>query len=64
MSQVQTEREKEMKYRVAIERSLLAVVVVEAENMEQAETQALQNVREEDFDHSDLEIVEVEEVAL
>jgi hypothetical protein len=53
-----------MKYRVAIERSLLAVVVVEAENMEQAETQALQNVREEDFDHSDLEIVEVEEVAL
>ena len=51
-----------MKYRVAIERSLLAVVVVEAENMEQAEAQALQNVREEDFDRGDLEIVEVEEV--
>jgi len=51
-----------MKYRVAIERSLLAVVVVEAENIEQAESRALQKVREEDFDHSELEIVEVEEV--
>jgi len=51
-----------MKYRVAIERSLLAVVVVEAENIEQAESRALQKVREDDFDHSELEIVEVEEV--
>ena len=51
-----------MKYRIAIEQFLLAVVVVEAENMEQAETQALQNVREEDFDHGDLEIVEVKPV--
>ena len=51
-----------MKYRIAIERSMLAVVVVKAENMKQAEIQAFQTLREEDFDHGDLEIIEVEPV--
>ena len=51
-----------MKYRIAIERFMLAVVVVEAENMEQAEIQALRNVREEDFDDGALEIIEVKPV--
>lgn len=51
-----------MKYRVAIKRSLLAEVEVEAENIEQAEIQAFQTLREEDFDCGNLEVVEVEPV--
>ncbi len=57
-----TEREKDMKFRIEVERSALAIMVVEADSRKQAETRALQDVREEDFGHGNLYLVDVEEV--
>ena len=59
---VTLEREKDMKFRIEVERSALAIMVVEADSREQAETRALQDVREEDFGHGNLYLVDVEEV--
>ena len=51
-----------MKFRIEVERSALAIMVVEADSREQDETRALQDVREEDFGHGNLYLVDVEEV--
>ena len=51
-----------MKYRIEIERSALAVMVVEADNEEQAVSRALQDVREEDFGHGNLYLADIEPV--
>lgn len=51
-----------MKFRIEVERSALAVMVVEADSREQAESRALQDVREEDFGHGNLYLADVEPV--
>jgi hypothetical protein len=45
-----------MKYRIEIERSALAIMVVEADNAEQALSRAFQDVREEDFSQGNLHL--------
>jgi hypothetical protein len=52
-----------MKYRVEIERSALATIVVDADSLDQAESKAFAQVRDEDFGHGNLYLVEVDEVA-
>jgi hypothetical protein len=52
-----------MKFRVEIERSALATLVIEADNLDQAESKAFAQVRDEDFGHGNLYLVEVDEVA-
>jgi hypothetical protein len=49
-----------MKYRIEIERSAMAILVVEADNEEQAASRALQDVREEDFGHGNLYLADLE----
>lgn len=51
-----------MKYRIEIERSAMAILVVEADNQEQAAARALSQVREEDFGHGNLYLSDVSEV--
>jgi hypothetical protein len=51
-----------MKYRIEIERSALAILVVEADSEEQAVSRAFQDVREEDFGHGNLYLADVEVV--
>ena len=51
-----------MKFRIEIERSALAILVVEAATREQAESRAFQDVREEDFGHGNLYLADVAEV--
>ena len=51
-----------MKYRMEIERIALATLVVEADNLEQAESKAFAQVRDEDFGHGNLYLVEVDEL--
>lgn len=52
-----------MKYTVQLERSALATIVVEADDPDQAVSKAFAQVREEDFGHGNLYLVDVEEVA-
>ena len=51
-----------MKFRIEIERSALATLVIEADNIDQAESKAFAQVRDEDFGHGNLYLVEVDEV--
>jgi hypothetical protein len=51
-----------MKFRIEIERSALAILVVEADNEEQAASRAFQDVREEDFGHGNLYLADIETV--
>lgn len=51
-----------MQYRIEIERSALAILVVEADDPDQAASKAFAQVREEDFGHGNLYLVDTEEV--
>lgn len=51
-----------MKYRIEIERSALAILVVEADNPDEAASRAFSQVREEDFGHGNLYLVDTEPV--
>ena len=47
-----------MKYTVQIERSALATIVVEADNPDQAASKAFAEIRDEDFGHGNLYLVD------
>ena len=51
-----------MKFRIEIERSALATLVIEADSLDQAESKAFAQVRDEDFGHGNLYLVEVDEL--
>lgn len=51
-----------MQYRIEIERSALVILVVEADDPDQAASKAFAQVREEDFGHGNLYLVDTEEV--
>ena len=51
-----------MKYIIEIERSAVATLVIEADSLDQAESKAFVQVRDEDFGHGNLYLVEVDEV--
>jgi hypothetical protein len=58
-----TNRKREiMKFRIEIERSALATLVIEADTLDQAETKAFAQVRDEDFGHGNLYLVRADEV--
>jgi len=51
-----------MKFRMEIERIALATLVIEADSLDQAESKAFAQVRDEDFGHGNLYLVEVDEL--
>jgi hypothetical protein len=51
-----------MKYRIEIERSALAILVIEADDPDQAASRAFSQVREEDFGHGNLYLADCDPV--
>ncbi len=51
-----------MKFRIEIERSAITTLVIEADNLDQATSKAFAQVRDEDFGHGNLYLVEVDEL--